>query len=200
MLSPRLWNNFKNNVSLRNMPALILFCIATLAQQPAFSAALACEVVLSRSQVEIGRVSPTEVNPRHLTQGQISLGKQMSTLNVVCPEPTRFAVIFRAAADSETSYRLGDSANATSLKITLAQGQADGKAATFGSTLDSARNGSRMILIPGDGAHLQILGQNLAVTRLTALVEIETFFDAARMKSPSDRDLNGGGFFEVIPF
>lgn len=172
-----------------------------IALAPAVHAAdLPCEIVLSRTQLEIGRVSPIEVNPRHLTQGQISLGKQTSTLNVICTEPARFAVVFRAAANSEKNYRLSDAEDPTSLNISMTQAQVDGQPGTFASTLDAGRNGPRMSLSPGDGARPQIGGQNIAVSRFSAVVEIEAFLDAARMKSPSDRALNGSGFFEVVPY
>ncbi|WP_211444679.1 hypothetical protein [Collimonas humicola] len=161
-----------------------------------------CKLILSRSQLELGRISLGSLNVMRRTQGQISLGKQTLMLNVFCAVPTRFSIQLRgdSGAGVDNVHRLSAANDATWLKLKLQEALADGKAATWTSQRDVFRNGQTIVLAPGDSVSPQIAGQSTPIMQLGVVAEVEILHDAARTKFSSDQDLSGQFSFEIKSF
>jgi hypothetical protein len=181
---------------------LCLACTATASQAQEDSSPPPCKLMLSRSQLELGRISQGSLNLMRRAQGQISLGKQTLTLNVLCTVPTRFSIQLRgdSGAGADDVHRLSAANDATWLKLKLQEAQADGKAVTWTSQRDTLRNGQTIVLAPGDSVSPQIAGQSIPIMQLGVVAEVEILHDAARMKFSSDQDLSGQFFFEIQSF
>ncbi|MDY7577731.1 hypothetical protein RGU70_05290 [Herbaspirillum sp. RTI4] len=175
-------------------------CVLAASPHTAFAEPGECKLTVSTPELDLGNIGPYEANPKDLKQGLVSLNQQTNTLHVLCPQPTRFAIYFRATPGANGDYRINGKPDAATLRLKMRQVHADGKPASWASRQDASRNGAEVKLLHGDGVYPLIGGQSLPVTQLSASVDIETLFEASLLRSGSDRDLSGEGQFEIVPF
>jgi hypothetical protein len=173
---------------------------------PAIAQSEGCQLILSNPSLEFGRINLYEAKAndsayRQAGAGPISIGKQLHTLQVICSEPTRFALRFRAAADdSNLGYRMGKR-GVMLLKLTRAQ--ADGHPVLLtvnpAPVVSASNPVNEAALLPNQSAQVVFNDQISSVTNLSVQVEIEGKMDVQTHRLKSDRDFSAEGFFEVVP-
>ena len=125
----------------------------------------------------------------------------MLTLNVVCAQPTRFALVFRGPTSSE-KHGFSTNDGKAMFSIVLAQAQADGKPVTWTHSGDPNKNKQRIHLTPDKEVQPLTAGQVTVspISRLTALVEIDTTMRAEdTTKLASDMVFSEQGTFHIVP-
>lgn len=164
------------------------------------TAAASCDLSLGLAEADLGRIVPAEVNPQHRTQGEISLGKQMGTLNIICSVPTKLELYFRAPAVDARSYRveLGGGQEEARLGVVLSHANADGLPVSLASVQHPDRQGNAQPLSPGDGLRPLVDGEDAAIQRFSAQVEIEVSAPASALRANVDLQLQGQGQFEAV--
>lgn len=164
------------------------------------TASASCELSLGLAEADLGRIVPAEVNPQHRSQGAVSLGKQMGTLNILCSKPTRLELYFRAPMLDGRGYRidLGGGHGEALLGMGLSHASADGQPVTLASVRHPDRQGNALMLAPEDGMRLLVNGSDAAVKSFSAQVEIEVSAQAQVLRANVDLALQGQGHFEAV--
>ncbi|MCC7633834.1 hypothetical protein [Stenotrophomonas rhizophila] len=164
------------------------------------AASASCELSLGMAEADLGRIVPAEVNPQHRVSGDVSLGRQMGTLNIICSVPTRLELHFRAPVVDGRGYRvdLGGGSGEARLGVMLSHASADGRPVSLASLHHPERQGNALAMTPDDGLRLLVDGTDAAVRSFSAQVEIEVSAPASALRANVDLRLQGQGHFEAV--
>ena len=170
-----------------------------------------CQLILNNPSVDFGNINlydaqKNDLNYQHAAIADVdaakgtSVGKQLRTLHVSCSTPTKFALRFRAAADtSNHGYAMGKRGV---LLLTLTRAQADGKPTQLtvnpAPVMSPINPASTVVLRPNQSAQAVINNQITAVSNLTVQVEVQGKMDVRTQRLRSNRVFTAEGFFEIV--
>lgn len=130
-----------------------------------------CQISISKSQFDYGRFNRSSLYSQSDNNAELVVGRQISLVNVVCSEPQRIELLFRAAADGDgKAFRFGDSGK---VRLFLQHAQADGNATQLGQGDVGAPPtnwAERVALVPNQSVMVQ---DDRLLSRLSIQLEAE---------------------------
>lgn len=182
-------------VALQMRCALAL--LATLAMGTADAAE--CQIGLSESNVDYGRLDRTELEGSSGPDHDVVLGRRHLMLSVTCPLPASMALRFVAQSAQEGGYKFARTGMFT---ILMRQAILDGRTvslATGGTLGDSPQGAAESQPIePGRSVVAVAEGGPARGRQFIALLEIQTSIPRKAMRVSGETLLEGAGRLELL--
>lgn len=185
---------------LANLRRGLLIMVTMTAFAATGARAANCEVQLSNTTVDYGRIGQAELDASSAPSKDVSLGKRRLTLNVLCVQPARMALRFIGTPAVGNGYLFSVKGNFT---VQVSGATVDGNSVALATT-DTAANASH------GGAATQFLEPNVGVAAVSGntiivgkhFVAVLEFQSAMPRSAATVRDetvWEGSGQLTLIP-